>query len=569
MDGIKRMTGTQRSLVLLASTIVLLLLCVNGMLIAARGGGAGESIASAQADYPLSVGLDVPTLEVSATAATTATGTITATGTVTGTIPATSTPTQCIIVATLTPTGTISATATLTTTSTPSASATTLITTTVVATEVIGKASSEGGSVNAPKGPPSLDKTTAIVTATVSDEATGTPTAEATATADATASTTPTGTPGTPGTPGTATSTPICIVVTPTPCADPDCSTATPTNTPDPVSTPTPCTGINPNDCDTPTATPSPTPSPTPARIPLRYLAINAGNVSYRYCRDFEYKLCTRDTADRLRNYISTWQPDVIMISEVYRATQLKGMALDRNGNDRGGPILPDGYDGVCGESRNRFTHALADWDASNASHEHECIAWKVSRVSMIPGTAHSEYGRNDTPHYQNLCDYDFTAFGVRLRLANSVSINAVAVHPDSGPSACRVEEIGRYWAYWGSSGIKTIIGGDWNTDDPVELQVPTHRGFGNPPNYSLGQHWNIAYHPNEYTAFYQWPLTDKKLDHSYSNFGLACTNCGHYYGTADLIYGSALGGYDSHPPADGTGGMDHRQILVDMLVQP
>ena len=41
---------------------------------------------------------------------------------------------------------------------------------------------------------------------------------------------------------------------------------------------------------------------------------------------------------------IAEWQPDVIALSEVLRADQLQSAT-------GGGPILPPGYAGVCGES--------------------------------------------------------------------------------------------------------------------------------------------------------------------------------------------------------------------------
>jgi hypothetical protein len=127
----------------------------------------------------------------------------------------------------------------------------------------------------------------------------------------------------------------------------------------------------------------------TGASTNLRYLAINAGNASPQYgC--WEYKLCRAQDVQHLRDYIAAWQPDVVMLSEVYRSAQLTGTANN-------GPILPAGYTGMCGESRDRNTGALVSWDAANASHEHECVAWKTSRLSYVAGSAKSAYGRNDS----------------------------------------------------------------------------------------------------------------------------------------------------------------------------
>jgi hypothetical protein len=284
----------------------------------------------------------------------------------------------------------------------------------------------------------------------------------------------------------------------------------------------------------------------------LRYLSINVGNASPQYfC--WEYKMCRPEDVADLRGYIQTWQPDVILLTEVYRAAQLMGTA-------NGGPILPAGYSGVCGKSVDRATGALAAYDASNASHEHECIAWKTSRLSLVPGSELSAYGRNDS-YGQSNCEYDFTGFRVRLLLDGTYTLTPVIAHPDSNNSSCRTEEISRYWSAL-AQGSRVIIGGDFNTADPAELQ--RRPSFAD--NFAGGKHWNVATH-DEYTAFYVLGIK-YKLDWAYSNFGAACTVCGRDYGTASLGYGSVCGGYEGMPRADGGDGMDHRQLLIDMVVE-
>ncbi|RUT05001.1 hypothetical protein DSM106972_038220 [Dulcicalothrix desertica PCC 7102] len=303
------------------------------------------------------------------------------------------------------------------------------------------------------------------------------------------------------------------------------------------------------------------------AKTPLRYLAINVGNASLTFgC--WEYKLCREQDVQNIRNYIATWKPDVIMLSEVYRAEQLTGKSAN-------GPILPKGYTGICASSRDRNTGAPAAWNAKNASHEHECIAWKVSRLSLIPSSAKSAYGRNDAygrNYYRLLarkyddenpnCNYDFTGFRAKLLLDSQTTITPVAVHPNSLNAKCRTEEISRYWSTLADSS-HVIIGGDWNTSSDKELQQPETFVV----NYSRGQHWNIAKHSGEYSAKYFFGKIKRKLDHTYSNFGTPCIDCGNFYSTASLPFGSALGGYDKHPRADGGKGLDHRQILVDLTI--
>lgn len=287
------------------------------------------------------------------------------------------------------------------------------------------------------------------------------------------------------------------------------------------------------------------------AGTPLRYLAINVGNASIQYgC--WEYKLCRSSDVADLRAYIAAWQPDVILLSEVYRASQLTGTAV-------GGPILPAGYTGVCGRSVDRHSGAAAAFDAAGASHEHECVAWKTSRLSLVPGSQRSAYGRNDA-YGKSECSYDFTGFRVQLMLDGAHTITAVAVHPDSGDAACRTEEIARYFGEL-AQGELVIIGGDFNTESLSEIQKPA--GFGD--NFAAGRHFRIATH-DEPTAFYVFGIT-YSYDWAFSSAGAACTTCGRYYGTADLVYGSVVGGFHGMPRADGDSGMDHRQILVDLIV--
>jgi hypothetical protein len=87
--------------------------------------------------------------------------------------------------------------------------------------------------------------------------------------------------------------------------------------------------------------------------------------------------------------------------------------------------------------------------------------------------------------------------------------------------------------------------------------------------NYSRGRHWRLAAHTGEYTTIYLEGLVKRQVDHAYSSFGQPCTSCGATYGTNDLTCGSVLGSYDGHPRADAGEGLDHRQILVDMVLQP
>jgi endonuclease/exonuclease/phosphatase family metal-dependent hydrolase len=270
-----------------------------------------------------------------------------------------------------------------------------------------------------------------------------------------------------------------------------------------------------------------------PGGVPLRYLALNVGKFGINFfC--WENKLCREGDVQDLRDYITTWQPDVIMLSEVMREAQLTG-------TENFGPILPDGYAGKCGESRDAETGELVAWDAANASHEHECVAWKTSRLSYVAGSALSAYGRNDTYGKAN-CAYDRTGFRARLLLDGVSTITAVAVHPHTSAD-CRTEEISRYWSELVGEDTAVIIGGDFNTESDAELQVPARFQT----NYSRGQHWDIATHDGEYTAVYGG--FGRQIDHAFSSFGVPCVNCGASSGRLPgPRIRPALGGYDDHP---------------------
>jgi len=82
-------------------------------------------------------------------------------------------------------------------------------------------------------------------------------------------------------------------------------------------------------------------------------------------------------------------------------------------------------------------------------------------------------------------------------------------------------------------------------------------------------KHWNIYNDTtSEPTAIYLDGLITRWLDNEYSNFGMPCNNCGQYYNnTMSLVHGSQVGGYNGLPRADGGSGCDHREVLVDMLI--
>lgn len=308
------------------------------------------------------------------------------------------------------------------------------------------------------------------------------------------------------------------------------------------------------------------------AKHHLRYLAINVGNVALS-CRRYEYKLCSHDTSEQIRRYIATWQPDVVLLSEVLDEPQLDRVLHDsdlRSGgsttSDLGGPLLPAevGYDHVCHASVNRDTlvagtaHPMDDGDAS---HRHECVAWRRDRLAFV-SEAHV-FGAN-SPALRSRCHFDFTAQAATLRLRGTsppVEVTGIAPHPasDGEDTACRIDMLARLWPQLATA-ERVFLGGDFNTGKASELQVPPRFRT----NYSDGTHFGV-HHEGEYSAWY-YVKGGSSLDHAYSTFGTPCTSCGRFYGggTQDLRFGSALGSWDGHPWA-AQPGIDHRQILVDL----
>lgn len=306
----------------------------------------------------------------------------------------------------------------------------------------------------------------------------------------------------------------------------------------------------------------------------LRYLAINVGNVAVT-CRDYEFKLCSADTSGRIHDYIATWMPDVVLVSEVLDEPQLDRVLHDsdlRAGGDPtsnlGGPILPGGYDHVCHPSVDRTTGGTSTappLDDAAASHRHECVAWRRDRLALV-SEAHV-FGAN-TPELRPKCNYDFTAQAATLALLGTddgngkpIEVTGIAPHPssDSEDVACRKDIIERMWREL-TQGPRVFLGGDFNTDVGAELQVPA----GMQIHYSDGFHFATR-RDGEYTAKYLLRPA-MSLDHAYGNFGRACTACGRFYGgpDQDLPFGSAIGDWDGHPWA-AKPGIDHRQILVDL----
>ena len=319
---------------------------------------------------------------------------------------------------------------------------------------------------------------------------------------------------------------------------------------------------------------------PPPAKASaahLRYLAINIGNVSIN-CRSYEFKLCTPAISEAVHEYIATWRPDVILLSEVLDEPQLDRVLHDsdiRAGgsttSNLGGPVLPPGYDHVCHPSVNRddgTASGKTPLDDEAASHRHECVAWRKDRLSLA--SAAHVFGPN-SPALRTKCNYDFTAQAATLRMTGTddgtgrpIEVTAIAPHPasDSEDAACRIDTIARMWKELANK-PRVIVGGDFNTGVGSELQVPKNFFV----NYSHGRHFTTQ-HEDEYTAWY-YIRGSFAFDHAFASFGRPCTSCGTFYGgpTQDLLLGSVVGDWDGHPWA-AKPGLDHRQILVDLTFE-
>lgn len=292
----------------------------------------------------------------------------------------------------------------------------------------------------------------------------------------------------------------------------------------------------------------------------------NAGDTCW------ESKLCVPSVVASLRSFISTYSPDILLLAEVMHAGQLQS-------TEAGGPLLPEGYAASCDVSEFR-TGAAASWNASGASHEHECVAWKISRIRALQNESASLRGLNDTFGASH-CHYDFTAHAVPLILPSGALLTAVAVHPDSQQKECRVAEIASYWTYLATNASRLtssfIIGGDWNAgrrcvldvcmNSSAELQIPA----GTRTAYSLGQYWTLHNDGDAApTAVYMAGTVREWLDHVFVQGDFIsgpCTECGAFYNSTSLPWGAVVAGYDGVPRADGGSGCDHRAVLLDMLL--
>jgi hypothetical protein len=187
--------------------------------------------------------------------------------------------------------------------------------------------------------------------------------------------------------------------------------------------------------------------------IPFRYLSMNVGNAGI-FC--WESKLCDKNVVKNIRNYISIFSPDLILLTEIYKESQLYS-------KDFGGPLLPTNYEGKCHKSINRYTGKQTTFNDKDSSHEHECIAWNKKRLKSIPNSEYSIFGRNDN-YGKKYCNYDFTAFSMSFSIDSIYNITVMTVHPDSMNTDCRLFEISEYWKVFENNSLNFLIGGDFNT---------------------------------------------------------------------------------------------------------
>lgn len=314
-----------------------------------------------------------------------------------------------------------------------------------------------------------------------------------------------------------------------------------------------------------------------PAPVPFRYISANVGGF-YNGC--WRHKLCHPEVVEAIQQFIADWQPDMLLLTEMTRQDQLMGTAV-------GGPVLPPGYTGVCGKSINRFTGQVTTYDDDNGSGEHDCVAWKTSRLSLVPGSEHSVPGRNDSAKAVSDCQYFCTSFRVQLVLDGTLPITGVIVHPDAFHDWCREYEIKQYWEQQpGPAGTCSFVGGDWNAGKMCALDS-SHLCFDNASStavlqvpasfdveYSNGEHYNygkVEYDPTWTGAFLVDNFYDAFYDHVFATGGLCgvpCPHCGALYGTVDIPGGVAVGGYDGMPRMCGSGsGCDHHQVMLDKLL--
>jgi hypothetical protein len=285
---------------------------------------------------------------------------------------------------------------------------------------------------------------------------------------------------------------------------------------------------------------------------PLRYMSANVGNACVSGGCCWEDKLCSGVVAGHLSSFIQKFEPDVVLLMEVLRRTQVPSICSSSV------------YAFDCGASLNRFNLSLASFNATNASHEHECVCWKLDRFALQAST--SADGRNDDYGKQH-CHFDFTGFAVTLLdKATEDNITFVAVHPDSMQKECKLEEIARYWEL-AKATPKAVVAGDWNSgrkcvlgacrDSIEDMQIPA--SFRS--DYLVGKHADgVADSPLDCcpTAVYVDGAQREWLDAAFSNFGQPNTSV--------FPHGSAVGSYNGIPRADGGQGCDHRQLLVDLV---
>lgn len=346
----------------------------------------------------------------------------------------------------------------------------------------------------------------------------------------------------------------------------------------------------------------------------FRALFTNVGNVSLSpSCMDAENKLCDPGVTTGIRNYIGEWEPDIIMISEVaipkQMASEIHGIDLwprtrKHSADTFGGPILPAPgthnltWDYTCHDSHKRNSgYGPGIWDPQGIangletdkgdwSHGHECVAWRRDKFKKAGEMA--VFGKDADAN----CHHDFTIEMADLESIKHPGfiITAVAVHPQSDTRwprdtttdiACRKDEIARAFAALAGK-AHVVMGGDFNTESMAEINPPARYAT----DFSKGQHFggHLGSHPSEHSAGEYigrgWFNFDHVFRSNQPSWAAACTTCGGFYGTKNLVFGSALGykvydiwpwyndAQDDHPNICGDG-CDHAQVLVDYTYTP
>jgi hypothetical protein len=192
------------------------------------------------------------------------------------------------------------------------------------------------------------------------------------------------------------------------------------------------------------------------------------------------YKLCHSDIMERVRQHIKAHQPDVILFQEV----QSKAQVLV--GTSKEAPLVPADFDAEC--------------VIASGNIEEVCIAWNRNKAQLVRACDVVKYPQSGA---------------IKCTLAvDGTDIDFINLHPSVFNVESRELLLNKVWNELVVRGNRTIVGGDFNTEDdtyPVneDSDVPYPPEFGTVFGRAVKKYGRWA----EKSSFYGYRRLNEKAE--------------------------------------------------------